>query len=93
MTPELADQLAEVVEAGIAEAIAEREAEMQVRYDQMIRAHQAGYRDGEIWRRAQQDRDQLWLDAIIRLQAQENRRSARWRLLQGLAQTVVPGHG
>ena len=90
MSPELTAQLAEVVAAGIAEAIAGRQAEMQERYDKLISDYQAGYRDGEIWRRAQLDRDRHWLEAIRRFQSQENRSGPRWRLLQELACAMVP---
>ena len=93
MTPELTAQLSEIYEAGIAEAIAGSQAELQERYERMIHDHQAGYRDSDIWRRAEIDRDKKWLDAIIRLQAGVNPDGMRWQLLQDLACEMVPGNG
>lgn len=92
MSPELTAQLSEVVEAGIAEAIAGRQAEMQQQYDRMIQAYEAGYRNSDIWRRAQLDRDQFWLEKIAQRQAGVNRKGLRWTLLQELASAMGYGN-
>ena len=91
MTPELNDQLTDLFERGIQKAIAGHQAEMAAAFDEVIQAHQAGYRDSSLWRRAQLDRDQQWLAAIIRRQASERYKGPRWRLLQDLACAMVPG--